>query len=71
MSTHQSSEDSANSLRELTDTIEARQAQKERKGIEKRKKDAAKKRQQLLERMVAPTVLLLTVITAYVLWMLA
>jgi len=60
----------ASALRELTETIEARQDERNQEREQKRRLEAEKRRQQLRERLVAPILLILTVLASLLLWML-
>lgn len=60
----------ASALRELTETIEARQDERNQERENKRRMEMQKRQQQLRERLVAPILLILTVLASLILWLL-
>lgn len=63
----------SDSLQELADHVEARELEKERKKAERQKKKKKKekdKQQQIRERMVAPILLIISIIASAILWFL-
>lgn len=57
----------SSSIRELTDTIEARKEEKQRQRLEKQRAQERKKRRQFQEKLVAPILLILTVLISAIL----
>lgn len=58
-------------IRQLTDTIEARKEEKQRKRLEKQQALERKKQRQFQEKLVAPIILVLTVIISFILMVFA
>ena len=52
----------SSSIRELTDTIEARQEKSSKKRVERQQKRKAKEKGQAFERLVAPIILILSIL---------
>lgn len=70
MPNHEDQADRWSSVRELTDEIESRQELRDRQRELKRLEEERKRRNALRERMVAPFLLVITVLIGLVLWML-
>ncbi|PIR61839.1 MAG: hypothetical protein COY81_03405 [Candidatus Pacebacteria bacterium CG_4_10_14_0_8_um_filter_43_12] len=66
-----SKEELAAHIEDLTNTIEARKEQRERDRQKKKNVAEKKKQRQLVERLVAPLILIMTVMLSLLFWLFA
>ena len=65
MKHHQDKSSVADSVRELTETIESRKEENKRKREEKQRAKEKKRKMNAIERSIAPIILVLTILISY------
>lgn len=63
---HENRQSVADSVRDLTDTIESRKEEKQRKRQEKLEAEARKRKRSAIEKSIAPIILVLTILISFI-----